>query len=77
MPIHISINLFATLASFQPQNAERYALEAGTTVQAVLLELGVPLKDVQIVFINGVKAELDATPQDGDRVGIFPAVGGG
>lgn len=77
MAIHISIHLFATLANFQPDNADKYPIEPGTSVQDILIKLRVPLEDVRLVFINGVKGAMGSIPQDGDRVGVFPPVGGG
>ena len=50
---------------------------AGTTVDALVETLGLPRKEVKIVFVNGRKADLDKGIQGGDRVGIFPPVGGG
>jgi molybdopterin converting factor small subunit len=46
-------------------------------VADVLTALGIPEEEVKIIFINGVKKELHAPLADGDRLGLFPAVGGG
>lgn len=39
--------------------------------------VGLPLQDIKIVMVNGRRSGLDAPLADGDRVGFFPAVGGG
>ena len=50
----------------------------GTTVQKLLeKELGGPPGEVKTVFVNGVSRSFDHVLADGDRVGIFPPVGGG
>lgn len=43
----------------------------------MLSVLGISPGEVKVVFVNGRHSHLDAPLQDGDRVGIFPAVGGG
>jgi molybdopterin converting factor small subunit len=50
----------------------------GTTVQKLLeKELGGPPGEVKTVFVNGASRSFDHVLADGDRVGIFPPVGGG
>jgi len=73
----IIIKCFATLSRFTPPEAEAYALALGDTVQSVVARLGIPLDDLKLVFVNGVHAPLETPLADGDRVGLFPAVGGG
>jgi hypothetical protein len=53
-------------------------LDPGTTVGALLAELGIPLAEKGITFINrklsgmpGLAADLDRELADGDRVAIF------
>ena len=40
-------------------------------------ELNIPAKDAKLIFINNIRKEHDTLLQDGDRLGIFPPVGGG
>jgi molybdopterin converting factor small subunit len=50
----------------------------GARIQELLEHLGVPAKEVRLVFVNGkVQADWSYQIQPGDRVGIFPPVGGG
>ena len=77
MKSHIQIKLFATLQKFMPASAERYAIEAGTTVGGLLQQLDIPSDKIKLVFIDGVRADLTSTLKGGERVGIFPPVGGG
>jgi molybdopterin converting factor small subunit len=74
---HISLKLYATLANLKPDNADRFGVEPNTTVGQLADALGVPLKEMKLIFINGRKCGLDTLLKDGDRVGIFPPVGGG
>jgi molybdopterin converting factor small subunit len=77
MTVHITINLFASLKKFLPASSENYPIESGITVKILLDELCVPKDDVKIIFIDGVKHDFGSILKGGERVGIFPAVGGG
>lgn len=77
MAVHITINLFATLKKFTPVSSDNYPVKPGTTVKTLLEELSVPENEVKLVFVDGVKHDLAAVLIGGERVGIFPAVGGG
>lgn len=75
--MHIELRGFATLAVYVPRNAEDYALADGASVAGLISGLGIPPAEVKIIFVNGVRCEPDRVLLDGDRVGLFPAVGGG
>ena len=77
MKAQINIKLFATLQQFMPASADSYTIEAGTTIQNLLDQLEIPQYKAKIIFINGVKADLSTALNGGERVGIFPPVGGG
>ena len=77
MEAQIRIKLFANLQSFMPASAENYAIEKGTTIRSLLQQLDLPENKAKLIFIDGVKAELTTVLQGGERVGIFPPVGGG
>jgi molybdopterin converting factor small subunit len=47
------------------------------TVQDVCLHLGIPSEKIKLAMVNGRRVSLDHGIQDGDRVGLFPPVGGG
>jgi molybdopterin synthase sulfur carrier subunit len=77
MESHIQIKLFATLQRFMPASAEKYAIETGTTIRTLLQQLDLPENKANLIFIDGVKAELTTVLKGGERIGIFPPVGGG
>lgn len=77
MSVNITIKLFASLKRFLPASSENYPIEPGITVKKLLDELSVPRDEVKIIFIDGVKHDLGSILKGGERVGIFPAVGGG
>jgi len=77
MPGFVQIKLFATLASKLPADADRHPIHGPTAVKDLLSKLGIPAQQAKLIFVNGRKAGPDALLQDGDRLGVFPPVGGG
>jgi molybdopterin converting factor small subunit len=77
MESYIQIKLFASLQKFMPASAENYAIEAGITVGELLQQLDIPQDMIKLVFVDNVRAELTSALKGGERVGIFPPVGGG
>ena len=74
---HIHIKLFATLQRFSPSSADNYAIDPGISIRNLLEKLDIPEEKARLIFIDGVKASLSSTLTGGERVGIFPPVGGG
>jgi len=73
----ISIKCFATLDKFQPENPDSFPINPGESVIDLMDRLEIPKKEVHIIFVNGVGAKPETLLKEGDRVGLFPAVGGG
>ncbi len=81
----IEVRLFANLAPVGrplPRLASGTAgfeIEArnGLTVRDVVTEAAIPEADVTVVMINHRSGGLDSPLEDGDRLGLFPAVSGG
>ena len=73
----IEIKCFATLAKFLPENGDDYPIEPGETIRSLIAKLGMPEKEVTLMFINSLRSAPDSELKDGDRVGLFPPVGGG
>ena len=75
--MEIALRLFATLAPRMPAGAEHYPIPKGMTIGQLLDQLQLPRADAKLIFVNGVRAEPDTILEGGERVGIFPPVGGG
>ncbi|NDV21668.1 MoaD/ThiS family protein [Desulfovibrio sp. JC022] len=73
----ITLLCYATFAVKSPEDSEAFPISEGETVADVLDRVGIPADEVKIIFINGVSSKFDSVLTDGDRVGLFPAVGGG
>jgi molybdopterin converting factor small subunit len=73
----IEIRLFATLSAYLPSDAGRYPIQPGTSVAMLAEQLGLPRDQVKLIFINGIRVDFDSVLKGGERVGMFPPVGGG
>ncbi|MGB9437606.1 MAG: MoaD/ThiS family protein [Desulfobacterales bacterium] len=77
MKSHIQVKLFATLQPFTPPSGEKYRIDPGISIRSLLEQLNLPEEKAKLIFIDGIKANLSSTLNGGERVGIFPPVGGG
>ena len=75
--LKIELKLFVTLAAFAPENADNFTVQEGTTVDMLIRELKIPENTVKLIFVNGKKQDTAYVLTPGDRVGLFPPVGGG
>lgn len=73
----IDLKLFATLVTHAPRDASQYPITAGMTVADLIELLQIPRASAKLVFVDGVRADLEKRLNGGERVGIFPPVGGG
>jgi molybdopterin synthase sulfur carrier subunit len=79
--ITVHVKLFATLRELRPGlgigEAFPVELPAGASVGSLIQQLGLPEKEVKLIFVNGIVRDLDHALADRDELGIFPPVGGG
>jgi len=75
--MHIQLKLFATLGAYAPADCENFAIGPGATVADIIRQLGIPPREAKLIFVNGVKRNPETPLASGDRLGIFPPVGGG
>ncbi len=75
--ISVDVHLFATLRKGKLESQQRLTLRARTNVHDVAKRMRIPEDEIHLVFINGRAASFDQDLQDGDRLALFPAIGGG
>ena len=74
----VNVNLYATLRAYVGgAPSVEVEVEPGETVGEILERLGVPPEQTRILFVNNRTAGLAQPLADGDRLGVFPAIGGG
>jgi molybdopterin synthase sulfur carrier subunit len=76
--MNLKISLYANLRNRRPDLADRgSAATEATTIGELLAELDIAEAEAAIVFLNEKRAGLESELRDGDKVGIFPLLGGG
>ncbi len=78
----VSVKLYATLRKFAPPKTdigESFEVEfKGTTISDLIEQLGFTQELARIVFVNDNQtSDLLSPLRDGDKVVMFPPVGGG
>ena len=74
--MRIQVSCFATLSRYAPTDGFLEIKEGATPID-VIDQLSIPREEVKIVFVNGQNSGKEIELQEDDRVGIFPAIGGG
>jgi molybdopterin converting factor small subunit len=77
MSATIDLRLYATLADRMPDNASQFPITDGMTVGQLVEVLPITAADAKLVFVDGKRAQPDTPLHGGERIGIFPPVGGG
>ncbi|PKL07412.1 MAG: molybdopterin synthase sulfur carrier subunit [Spirochaetae bacterium HGW-Spirochaetae-7] len=77
MSINIQLRLFASLQKWSPDPSVSIELSASSTARNAYLGIGVPDAEVAIIMINGKRGLPDDILSDGDKVQLFPFIGGG
>lgn len=76
----LEVRLYATLRRYAP-NSLNGVISLNVSERITVLELVKQLKidptEIHLIMINGLGREFDELLTDGDRVGLFPPVGGG
>jgi molybdopterin synthase sulfur carrier subunit len=77
----VTVKLFASLARFSPGGLPGTPFEINlpdaSCVQDLVEQLGIPMEETRVSFVNGLIQDPDRVLNQGDEVGIFPPVGGG
>ena len=75
----VNVKLMSIFAKYLKNHPDgRIDLQEGTTVRGLAQMLGLPVKLVRIITVNGKQEDLDKVLSDGDLLYIFPpALGGG
>ncbi len=74
----VRVNLYTTLRQYVGgKPSVDVDVEPGRTIGQVLEELGVPTDHTRVIFLDSRAADLQSPLQGGERVDVFPAIGGG
>lgn len=76
----VEVHLYATLRRHvptAPKGVLTMDVADGSTASALIAALNIDAGEVHMLMVNGVLAPDSQVLRDGDRVGLFPAIGGG
>lgn len=77
----VEVRLFASLRKYHPSAGDSDAFNLDLDAQAELgdlvTELKIPRQEIGVLMVNGKWQKENYTLKDGDRIGIFPLIGGG
>ena len=77
--MEVTVKLYSTFSKYA-ENLEngRSNLELGSTIFDLAEKIGLPIKYVKLVFVNGVQGSLETRLAQNDVVSFLPpAIGGG
>ena len=75
----VYLKCFATLSdnyACDYKNSSPHEMSDGKTVSDLIRKKGISEEDVKIIFVNGKKVHFDTVLDNGDQIGLVPAVGG-
>ncbi|MBU2551613.1 MAG: MoaD/ThiS family protein [Proteobacteria bacterium] len=75
--LKLSASLRGYIEGYNPQQGLTAGFEPGESLADLLGRLGIPLDKIKIIMINGRHGDSGHRLEDGDRIGLFPPVGGG
>lgn len=77
----VEVNLYATLKKYMNKetfgDTSTIVADDGLCVEDLIQKLKIPSDSVKLIFVNGIHAKRETILKDGDRLGLFPPVGGG
>ena len=77
----VKVKLFATLRKYLPDlelgSSTEVQVDPDTTIEQLYKNLGIPIEEIKLAYVNGIYREPEYILNDGDEIGIFPPIGGG
>ena len=76
----LEVRLYATLRRYTPDSPDgviKVDVPEKSTVLALVQKIKIDPAEIHLIMVNGIGCELDKIVNEGDRVGLFPPVGGG
>jgi len=80
--MQIEIKLLTQFKQYLPNpdltgNTRALKINNSGKIEDVFIELGIPLNVPKVIMLNDRHATIEDTLKEGDRVTVFPPVGGG
>ena len=78
--MELEVRLYATLRRYAPASPNGVIavdVPEHSTVLDLVKNLEIDPAEIHLIMINGIGCEFERSLTNGDRVGLFPPVGGG
>lgn len=75
--VKLSTTLRGQVPGYDPNVGLDLEFVPNESAQGLIRRLGLDPARIKIIMVNGLSAAPDQELKDGDRVGLFPPVGGG
>ncbi len=77
----VEVRFYASLRKYYPNKGSNEAisveLDGKTDLENLLVKFNIPKEEIAVLMVNGSRADKSYLPEDGDRIGLFPLIGGG
>jgi len=81
MPVPVKVFLSTTLRKhipgYDPSGGALFSVARKTTISDLCNLMKIPQDKIKIIMVNGRNASFDFELEGGERIGLFPPVGGG
>ncbi len=77
LEVFLSSTLRGYVKGYDPVNGLRVHGDFPISVTGLINLLKIPINEVKVVIVDGIHRDKDFILQGNERVGLFPAVGGG
>ncbi|MBW2569009.1 MAG: MoaD/ThiS family protein [Deltaproteobacteria bacterium] len=79
MPLKIllSSSLRKYVSAYDPVKGMSFSVDGKITVEELCERINIPCDKIKIVMVNGKSKHMDYVLKGGERVGLFPPIGGG
>jgi sulfur-carrier protein len=79
--VRVEVRLYATLRKYTndlgPGESQVLVFDDNSLLRDLFDKLKIPIKEIKTTFVNGTRQDENYVLRDGDRIGIFPPIGGG
>lgn len=79
MPLKIllSSTLRKYISDYDPVKGMSFSVDGEITVEGLCERINIPCDKIKIVMVNGKSKPMEHVLKGGERVGLFPPIGGG
>jgi molybdopterin synthase sulfur carrier subunit len=77
LQVFLNASLRRYVPGYNPYDGLTLEVSPGTPVSRIISLLELPPEEVTLIMVDGVRRQADFTLQGGERLGLFPPIGGG